>query len=78
MADLKCCPADIEQSWEDRIEGVLGGGCLALEAAEERDKASDDKHQATDVPRLSLPDFGFCLIAEQSDQRGSDSIADLP
>lgn len=78
MADLKRCPADIEQSWEDRVESVLGGGCLALETAEERDEARDNKHQPTDVPRLSLPYFGVGLIAEQSDQRGRDSITDLP
>lgn len=77
MADLKRCPADIEQSWEDRVEGVFGGGCLALETTEERNEACDDKHQATDVPGLSLPDFGVGLIAEQSDQWGRDSIADL-
>lgn len=77
MADLKCCPADIKQSWEDRVEGVFGGGCLALKATEERDEARDNKHQPPDVPRLSLPDFGVGLIAEQSDQWGRDSIADL-
>lgn len=78
MADLKRCPADIEQSWENRVESVFGGGCLALKATEERDEAHDYKHQATNVPRLSLPDFGVGLIAEQSDQRGRDSVADLP
>lgn len=67
MTYLKRCPADIEQSWEDRIEGVLRGSCLAFEAAEERDEARDYQDQASDVPRFSLPDFGVGFIAEQSD-----------
>ena len=78
MADLQRCPADIEQSRKDRIKGVFGGCCLAFEAAEERDEAGDNEDQATDVPRLSLPDFGVGPIAEQSDQRGRDSVGDLP
>lgn len=77
MADLQRCPADIEQTWKDGVKGVLRGAGLALEAAEERDEANNDKYQPTDVPRLSLPDFGVGLIGEQSNQRRGNSVADL-
>lgn len=43
MADLEGCPADVEQSGEDSVEGVFGlGRVFVFIAAEERDEAGED------------------------------------
>jgi hypothetical protein len=78
MAYLECCPADVEQSGEDCVEGVFRlGRIFVFIATEERDEAGDDQHQSADVPGLSLSDARVRFVRKQPDDGCGYAIADL-
>lgn len=54
MTDLKCCPADIEKSWEDCIIGVFSAGVFGFEALIDGDVAGDDEDKSKDIPWCAL------------------------
>lgn len=78
MADLESRPSDIEQSRENRVECILSGRTLPLEAAEERYEAGEDQYQPSHIPRFSLTKSGMDAIGEKPHSGSSQSIANLP
>lgn len=77
MADLQGGPPNVEDSWENNVEGILGGSVLALEPSEEGNEAADHQDKAAYIPWLSLPDLRLGLVRKNADDGGGDAVADL-